>query len=106
MAKFQYPWHEVELTKRESAQHVPGVYVLYQGDAVVYVGASINIGDRIRKHRRAFCFDRAKASLVKKPQDRKMRERRLIYRLRPRFNRQIPSCAGVSVAMYAMQRYQ
>lgn len=70
---------------------VPGVYVLYLGAEVVYVGQSGNIRARMQMHRGRFQFDRAKVSLNEHKTERLYLERVLLVRLRPRRNGVVPT---------------
>lgn len=70
-----------------------GVYVLYRGKEVVYVGQTGNLRTRLLAHRRRFAFDQIKVSPNDDRRQRQRLERLLIRRLVPFENRMIPSDA-------------
>jgi excinuclease UvrABC nuclease subunit len=42
---------EIAKSKQEIAQPTPGIYFLFDGDEIVYIGKSINIESRVVNHR-------------------------------------------------------
>ena len=80
----------------EAQPHIPlwrwggGIYALYQGSEVVYVGRTGNFRSRLTTHKRRFWFDGIKVVFTDDLYEQKYRERRLISRLVPTYNRMIP----------------
>lgn len=101
----QRHWKRVDLATHRINKGIPGVYVLYAtGGAVLYVGHSVDIADRLRVHDKRFTVAFAKICVLPKKHDRMTLERRLIFRLRPSGNSQLPMGRGVSPAAYARCR--
>jgi hypothetical protein len=67
-----------------------GVYALYQGQRLVYIGHTANFRVRLHAHRRRFHFDGVKLAPIEDRKERKRLERRLLLRLRPPLNRTLP----------------
>lgn len=68
-----------------------GVYALYRGKELVYIGHTGLFRTRILCHRRRFKFDAIKVAPIDNYAERKRLERKLIWRLTPVENRVIPS---------------
>ena len=66
----------------------PSVYLLYDQGALVYVGQSKTPSSRVLQHRRDKTFDSFKI-LRCRPERRMYWEDRLIYKFRPKYNKQI-----------------
>ena len=66
----------------------PSVYLLYDKGALVYVGQSKTPSSRVLQHRRDKTFDSFKI-LRCRPERRMYWEDRLIYKFRPKYNKQI-----------------
>jgi len=64
-----------------------GVYALYRGGSLVYVGRTGNMRSRLQAHRRRFRFDAIKIARVRETAEQRLLERKLINRLRPVSNR-------------------
>jgi hypothetical protein len=77
--------------------NIPGVYAIYQYDQdvhnleLVYIGHASCIRSRLTTHARRFRIDWCKAVGMVDRRRRAALERRLLFRLRPRLNRQLPS---------------
>ena len=69
---------------------VPGVYRLYRGEQIVYIGQSGNVRDRMCVHSRRFHVDRFTYEVVPDRRERMALERRLINEHRPVENGVIP----------------
>lgn len=57
-----------------------------------------------RDHAKRFRFSAIKVAVTHNAHDGRTIERRLLHRLKPPHNRQLPSCRGVSVGMYRSWR--
>lgn len=68
-----------------------GVYALYRGGEVVYIGHTRLFRTRIMTHRLRFAFDAVKVAPIACRTARKQLERKLIRRLVPVENRVIPA---------------
>ena len=66
----------------------PSVYLLYDQGELVYVGQSKTPSSRVLQHRRDKTFDSFKI-LRCRPERRMYWEDRLIYKFRPKYNKQI-----------------
>lgn len=88
-------------SQAKPAEKHPGLYLLFQGDALVYVGESIDAPGRINAHVRArdvgetggrytkrIAFDRAAWFPIADPRERADLEVALILRFDPPFNKQ------------------
>jgi hypothetical protein len=71
-----------------------GVYALYRGKQLVYIGRTSCFFVRLPAHRRRFEFDGIKVAPISDAQERRQLERKLIRRLVPSENRSIP-CESV-----------
>lgn len=67
-----------------------GVYALYQGGELVYVGRTGNFCSRLRVHARRFPWEWCKLRVVSSTRQQMWFERRLLHRLRPTYNKQLP----------------
>ena len=72
------------------APRCPGVYFIYEGDEIVYVGESICVGDRLANHPHATHFRLASVITCEKIQ-RKRLESFYIGLINPRLNRESTS---------------
>jgi hypothetical protein len=72
-------------------RHGGGVYALYRGKELVYIGHTGNFRSRIQCHRRRFAFDGIKLAPIESRRERQRLERRLLFRLTPFENRIIPT---------------
>ena len=70
----------------------PSVYLLYDKGALVYVGQSKTPSSRVLQHRRDKTFDSFKI-LRCRPERRMYWEDRLIYKFRPKYNKQMSNKA-------------
>ena len=70
----------------------PSVYLLYDQGALVYVGQSKTPSSRVLQHRRDKTFDSFKI-LRCRPERRMYWEDRLIYKFRPKYNKQMSNKA-------------
>jgi hypothetical protein len=89
-------WSEI---RPENAPHAPGLYALFSGPTLLYIGSAVSIRDRLTEHGlrpRRFTIPaawalvprlRLKIAASRRPGDWLMREYRLIRRLRPPRNR-------------------
>lgn len=68
-----------------------GVYALYFGRQLVYIGRTGNFRSRLQEHARVKPFDSMKLSYTKDRSEQVRRERRLLARLRPPLNVIVPS---------------
>lgn len=75
-------------------ENVSGVYVLYHGTEVVYIGRARRLRARLLAHYRRFGFDQFKDAETTDAYQRRLLERKLLFRLRPRFNILIPRVFG------------
>ncbi len=69
---------------------VAGVYLLYHGGDVVYIGQSGNIRTRVLSHSMLFPIDRIQIIEIPDKRERKILERQLIDQHRPFQNRVVP----------------
>lgn len=78
-------------------RQAPGVYALYSGDELIYVGVSSDLRTRIITHRKRFgAFVKAKVSYDSEAASRQDREGRLLRRLKPSANKDLFSRASKS----------
>lgn len=68
-----------------------GVYALYLDGELVYIGRTSCFHVRIKTHRSRMPFDAVKVAPIESKREQQRLERRLLYRLQPRFNRVRPS---------------
>lgn len=85
----------MELVDVPFAPAFPGVYLLYRGDEVVYVGRSLNVSSRVPQHQVDKEFDRAQA-LPCDPEELDTLEALLIYAFEPQYNWTVPYRNGRS----------
>lgn len=101
-------WECVYNPKSPDFPRAPGVYVIYDGDDLLYVGSTCNLRSRLHQHihQGIFDFDIVKFSASRRVGEWAYRELRLLNRLRPPKNRVFSGtaicpreiAAGVSLA--------
>lgn len=76
--------------RRWSIPRLPGVYAVYRGEALVYIGSSINLRSRLQTHFSLRHWRHSDVSVKVSAMDAgwRERERKLVKRLRPPNNRQ------------------
>lgn len=83
-------WGSAALVQRSEIPHAPGVYAIYSGSELVYIGSAESIRARLRDHSILREVDREKCtvkfSVARACGDWMSREYRLIQRLRPPLN--------------------
>jgi len=72
-----------------------GVYMLYDDDAIVYIGQSENILKRVHSHKKRMKYDSLNFYIVEEKEDRVRMERELINKHLPKYNEQQIKSAGV-----------
>lgn len=77
-----------KVLKTFSLKPKKGIYFLYDGDEIVYIGMAIDIPTRINVHRqqKKYKFNSAKYLLIENSKDRAKLERKFIKEFRPKFN--------------------
>lgn len=81
-----------------------GVYALYLGKELVYVGHTGSFYVRLTTHRRRIPFDAVKVAPMTDKRERQALERKLLFRLRPRYNRTLPSVYRPVGFLYGLVR--
>jgi len=72
-----------------------GVYMLYSGTNIVYIGQSENIFKRVNSHKKRISYDSINFYIVEEKEDRVKLEKELINKHLPKFNEQQIKSAGV-----------